>query len=95
MTLTFQNDIQLLVGLVGVQETAVLTGNQRLERQLAARGTYGLACEHLTLDGHRSHRKLMLDDLTYLTYTHCLEVLAFLNGLNLFHNSYSFYWLFT
>ena len=37
----------------------------------------------------------LLVDLTYLTYTHCLEVLTFLNGLNLFHNSYSFYWLFT
>jgi len=38
-----EDDIQLLVGLVGVQESAALTGDQRLETQFAACRADGLA----------------------------------------------------
>ena len=41
--LPLEDDIQLLVGLVGVQESAVLTGDQRLETQFAACRADGLA----------------------------------------------------
>ena len=51
LTFALEDEIELLVGLVGVQETAVLTGNKRLERQLAASGSDGLPDKHLTLDG--------------------------------------------
>ena len=73
--------------LVGVQETAVLTGDERLERQLAAGGADGLSYEHLTFDGDiRSHREHMLDNLIHLSNIHCSIVLAGLDCLNLFHD---------
>ncbi len=74
-----------------VQETAVLTWHQRLETQFAARGTYCLSCKHLAQNCYaRSHRKFMLDDFVHLTNTHCGEILAALNSLNLFHCSLFF-----
>ena len=47
--LTFQNNVKFLVSLVGVQETAVLTRNERLERQVATCCAYSLTSEHLTV----------------------------------------------
>ena len=90
LALALQDDVKLLVGLVGVQETAVLTRNECLERQFATCSTYGLTCEHLTLDGHSAHWQLVLNNLIYLTYAYCAEILTCCNCLNLFHNSYLF-----
>ena len=39
LALALQDEVELLVGLVGVQETAVLTRNERLETQFADCGT--------------------------------------------------------
>ena len=91
----YKDEVKLLMSLMRVQETAVLTRNERLERELAARSTYGLTCEHLTLNGYvRPHGKLVLDNLTHLTYAYCAEILTCLNCLNLLHNSYLFKMLF-
>ena len=90
LTLALQDNVKFLVGLVSVEETAVLTRNECLERQFAACSTYGLTCEHLTLNGHSPHRQLVLNDFIYLTYAYCAKVLACCNCLNLFNNSYSF-----
>ena len=73
------------MSLVSVQKTAVLTRNECLETKLTTCGTYGLTCKHFALDGHRTHGQFMLNDFIYLTYTYCLEVLTFFNGLNLSH----------
>ena len=85
LSFTLQDDVELLVSLVGVQETAVLTRNQGLEAQLTAGCTYCLTSEHLALYGDRTHWQYMLYNLIHLTYTHCGIVLSTLDSLNLFH----------
>ena len=49
LTFTLQDNVKFLVSLVGVQETTVLTRNERLETQFAASCTYRLTSEHLAL----------------------------------------------
>ena len=48
LALALQDDVKFLVSLVGVEETAVLTRNERLETQFAACSANGLTCEYLT-----------------------------------------------
>ena len=50
LAFTLQDNVQFLVSLVGMQETTVLTRNERLKTQFAPCSTYGLTCEHLTLN---------------------------------------------
>ena len=83
--LTAEDDVELLMGLVGVEEAAVLTRDEGLERQLAARGTYGLAYEDLALDDVGTHRQLMLDDLVDCSYTDGLIIAAALDGFDCSH----------
>ena len=48
----FEDDVQFLVGFVGVQEAAVLAGSQRLEGEFAPGGADGLGADfRFSVDG--------------------------------------------
>ena len=83
----FEDDVQFFVGLVGVQESAVLTGGQRLEGQFAPGGADGLPNEDFPTEDIRSHRQFISHHFVPGPYVHGLVILTFGNCLNLFHNS--------
>ena len=60
---TLEDDVKLLMGLMDMEESAVLAWDQRLETQLAACRTDGLADEDFPMEDSRSHREFIADDL--------------------------------
>jgi len=60
---TLEDDVKLLMGLMGMEESAVLAWDQRLETQFAACRTDGLADEDFPMEDSRSHREFIADDL--------------------------------
>ena len=72
-------------GLVGVEEAAVLAGDEGLEGEFAARGAHGLAYEDLATDDVGAHGQLVLDDLVDCSYADGLEVATFFDCFDGFH----------
>ena len=85
-TLAAQDDVKLLMCFVCVQETAVLTGKQCLETQLAACGSNRLTGKNFTLDLEiRTQNEFVLDDLRDVPYVYSFEIFTFFNGFDRFH----------
>ena len=86
LALATQDEVELLVRLVGVQKTAVLSGNERLEGELAGSGTNGLPAEDLALNREvRAHGQLVFDNLADAANVDGGIICTLCNLFNLFH----------
>ena len=80
------------MGLVGVQEAAVLSWYEGLEGELAARGTRLAACKYLSVeDDTLTERECVVLDTVKLSNADSLEILTTCDVFNLFHNALSFF----
>ena len=86
LALAAQDEVEFLVGLVGVEETAVLSGNERLERELAGCGANGLSAEDLALNSEvRAHGQLVFNNLADAANVNGGIICTLCNLFNLFH----------
>ncbi len=83
--LSTQDDVKLFMGFVCVEEPAVLSRHEGLEREFAAGGSHGLSYEDLALDYGRSHGQLVVDNLIDGSYAYCLVVAAASDCFNCSH----------
>ena len=86
LALATQDEVEFLVGLMGVEETAVLSGNERLERELAGSGANGLSAEDLALNREvRAHGQLVFNNLIDAANVDGGIICTLCNLFNLFH----------
>ena len=79
--IAFEDDVEFLVGLVGVKKAAVLSRNEGLVGNLAACGLQCLSDKHLAFQGEiGTHGQFVVDDFVGLSHRHGSVVLAFLDG---------------